>query len=203
VIGSLRGSYIDRLGGEVLVEVGGVGYRVHISPSTLGRMGSLGSDVFMHTYTHVREDALMLYGFLSREERRAFEVLISAHGVGPSLAMAILSALTPDALRVAVSSDDVDALTMVPGVGKKTAARLLIELKSKLSVDDADYGAAIASLGDGPAVAEADARADVRAALSELGYGADEIKNVVRRLPSEGTASELLRQALAILAGGR
>jgi holliday junction DNA helicase RuvA len=203
MIGSLRGTFADRFGGEVLVEVNGVGYRVNVAPATLARMGSVGSDTYMQVYTHVREDALVLFGFLTREERRTFEVLISAHGVGPSLAMAILSALTPDALRVAVSGDDVDALTMVPGVGKKTAARLLIELKSKLSIDDADYGAAISSLSDPSAVAEADARSDVRAALGELGYGTEEIKAVVRKLPTTGTASELLKQALAILSGGR
>jgi holliday junction DNA helicase RuvA len=154
-------------------------------------------------YTHVREDALILYGFASKEDRRTFEILLSAHGVGPALAMAILSALTPDALRVAVSGDDVDALTMVPGVGKKTAARLLIELKSKLSIDDADYGAAIAAAGDGAQDAVHDARSDVRAALVELGYGPDEIKQVIRKLSAEGTASALLKQALGLLAGGR
>lgn len=203
MIGSLRGLFLDRSGNEMLVEVAGVGYRVLVSSSTLGRIGASGSEVFMHVYTHVREDALILYGFASKEDRRTFEILLSAHGVGPALAMAILSALTPDALRMAVSGDDVDALTMVPGVGKKTAARLLIELKSKLSIDDADYGAAIAAVGDGSQDAVHDARSDVRAALIELGYGPDEIKNTVRKLPAEGTASALLKQALGLLAGGR
>ncbi len=203
MIGSLRGLFLDRAGNEMLVEVGGVGYRVLVSPSTLSRIGAPGSEVFVHVYTHVREDALILYGFASREDRRTFEILLSAHGVGPALAMAILSALSPDSLRVAVSGDDVDALTMVPGVGKKTAARLLIELKSKLSIDDADYGAAIAAAGDGTSDTIHDARSDVRAALAELGYGSDEIKNVVRKLPAEGTASALLKQALGLLAGGR
>jgi holliday junction DNA helicase RuvA len=203
MIGSLRGLFLDRSGNEMLVEVGGVGYRVLVSPATLSRIGAQGSEVFVHVYTHVREDALILYGFASKEDRRTFEVLLSAHGVGPSLAMAILSALSPDALRMAVSGDDVDALTMVPGVGKKTAARLLIELKSKLSVDDADYGAAIAAAGDGTADSVHDARSDVRAALAELGYGTEEIKNTVRKLPAEGTASALLKQALGLLAGGR
>ena len=203
MIGSLRGLFLDRSGNEMLVEVAGVGYRVLVSPATLGRIGAPGSEVFVHVYTHVREDALILYGFASKEDRRTFEILLSAHGVGPALAMAILSALTPDALRVAVSGDDVDALTMVPGVGKKTAARLLIELKSKLSIDDADYGAAIAAAGVGSQDAVHDARSDVRAALVELGYGPDEIKLVVRKLTAEGTASALLKQALGLLAGGR
>jgi holliday junction DNA helicase RuvA len=203
MIGSLRGLFLDRTGNEMLVEVAGVGYRVLVSPSTVSRIGAPGSEVFVHVYTHVREDALILYGFASKEDRRTFEILLSAHGVGPALAMAILSALSPDALRMAVSSDDVDSLTMVPGVGKKTAARLLIELKSKLSIDDADYGAAIAAAGEGTLDSAHDARADVRAALAELGYGSDEIKNTVRKLPAEGTASALLKQALGLLAGGR
>jgi holliday junction DNA helicase RuvA len=203
MIGSLRGLFLDRTGNEMLVEVAGVGYRVLVSPATLSRIGAPGSEVFVHVYTHVREDALILYGFASKEDRRTFEILLSAHGVGPALAMAILSALSPDALRMAVSGDDVDSLTMVPGVGKKTAARLLIELKSKLSIDDADYGAAIAAAGEGTPDSVHDARSDVRAALVELGYGPDEIKNTVRKLPAEGTASALLKQALGLLAGGR
>jgi holliday junction DNA helicase RuvA len=205
MIGSLRGTYADRLGADALIEVNGVGYRVTLGASTVARLGPLGGEVMVHVHTHVREDALVLFGFVTREERRTFEILLSAHGVGPSLALAILSSLGPDALRVAVTAGDVDALTMVPGVGKKTAARLLIELKSKLSTDDAEYGAAIAALDDSPGAAGApiDARADVRAALAELGYSADEIKSVVRRLPAEGDASALLKQALALLAGGR
>ena len=205
MIGSLRGTLIDRsVKGEALIEVGGVGYLVTVSPSTLSRLGAIDSQVFVHVHTHVREDALVLYGFIGRDERACFDVLLSAHGVGPALALAILSALTPDALRMAVATDDIDGLTLVPGVGKKTAARLLIELKSKLDVlGGGDYAAAIAAAGDGVASNEpADSRTDVRAALTELGYGAEEIRQVLRTLPSEGDASALLRRALATLASG-
>ena len=205
MIGSLRGTLIDRSAkGEALIEVGGVGYLVTVSPSTLGRLGAIGSAVFVHVHTHVREDALVLFAFIARDERACFDVLLSAHGVGPALALAILSAHTPDSLRTAVATDDVDALTLVSGVGKKTAARLLIELKSKLDVlGGGDYSAAIAAAGDGTAGSEStDSRTDVRAALAELGYGTEEIRQVLRTLPSEGDASALLKRALATLASG-
>lgn len=206
MIGSLRGTLIDRSGSSATVEVGGgVGYLVTMSSPTLSQLGALGADVFVHVYTHVREDAIVLFGFTTRDERRLFETLLSAHGVGPALALAILSSLSPESLRSAVATDDVDALTMVPGVGKKTAARLLIELKSKLAISGDDYSAAIAAAGDGSTAAKqpADARTDVRAALAELGYAPDEIRNAVRALPADGDASALLREALALLAGTR
>lgn len=206
MIGSLRGTLIDRSGSTVTIEVGGgIGYLVTMAAPTLSQLGVLGADVFVHVYTHIREDAMILFGFLTRDERRLFETLLSAHGVGPALALAILSALSPDSLRSAVATDDVDALTMVPGVGKKTAARLLIELKSKLAVSGDDYSAAIAAAGDGsPATRQPiDARNDVRAALAELGYSPEEIRSAVRSLPAEGDASALLKEALSHLAGTR
>jgi holliday junction DNA helicase RuvA len=209
MIGSLRGRLVDRwTKGEVLVEVNGVGYRVTIAPGTVGKLGALDGEVFLHIHTHVREDALILYGFPTRDERACFEVLISAHGVGPALAMSVLSSHTPDSLRHAVATDDVDALTIVPGVGKKTAARLLIELKSKLiGADFGDYDAAIAAASEASGTRNEerkapDPRNDVRAALNELGYGADEIRNTLRKLPPDGDSAALLKQALGILASG-
>jgi holliday junction DNA helicase RuvA len=209
MIGSLRGRLVDRwTKGEVLVEVNGVGYRVTIAPGTVGKLGALDEDVFLHIHTHVREDALILYGFPTRDERACFEVLISAHGVGPALAMSVLSSHTPDSLRHAVATDDVDALTIVPGVGKKTAARLLIELKSKLiGADFGDYDAAIAAASEASGTRNEerkapDPRNDVRAALNELGYGSDEIRNTLRKLAPDGDSAVLLKQALGILAGG-
>ncbi len=206
MIGSLRGTLIDRTATGALIEVGGgVGYAVTMSAPTLSQLGAFGTDVFIHVHTHVREDAIVLFGFVSRDERKLFELLLSAHGVGPSLALAILGSLSPESLRSAVATDDVDALTMVPGVGKKTAARLLIELKSKFAISGDDYSVAIAAAGDGNASVKspADARSDVRAALAELGYGADEIRSAVRSLSVEGDASAMLRQALAVLSGAR
>jgi Holliday junction DNA helicase RuvA len=200
VIGSLRGQILDRMTtGELLVDVNGVGYRVQVPPRTLVAAGDLGDAVFLHVHTHVREDAIVLYGFATSDERVAFEALLSAHKVGPSLALAVLSHLTPVALRRAVASDDIDALCSVPGIGKTTAARLLLDLKNKLALD-ADPEATLAAV-NGDAGAPAGARADVRNALANLGYGPDEISFAVRELPEEGDdASDLLRVALKTLA---
>lgn len=199
MIGSLRGTVVERStkgqNAEVIIEVNGVGYLLSVTPATAAKLSDRES-VFLHVHTHVREDALVLYGFASREERVCFEMLLSTHGVGTSLALAILSSLTPVALQTAVAADDGDALTAVPGVGKKTAARLLIELKSKLDVADFDGGSVVGPIdASGPGRE----RADVREALTALGYGPDEIRSVLRQLPPEGTTAQLLRQALTRL----
>lgn len=202
MIGSLRGTLLDRsTTGEVLVEVGGVGYRVTCAASTVSAVGELGGPVFLHVHTHVREDAIVLFGFATRDERACFEALLGAHGVGPALALAILSAHSPSSLRRALASDDVDALTMVPGVGKKTAARLLIELKSRLDLDGDDGTdlSAVASASNG----RGSARAEVRAALAGLGYGPDEVREATRELTDDGPVEDLLRTALKQLAGVR
>ncbi|OWY59205.1 hypothetical protein B7486_75835, partial [cyanobacterium TDX16] len=124
VIGSLRGTLLDRSGvGEVLVEVGGVGYRVTVAPTTAATVAEVGDEVFLHVHHHIREDDQALYGFVSREERICFEALLGAHGVGPTLALAILSVHDPVALRRLLAEEDLAALCLVPGVGKKTAAR--------------------------------------------------------------------------------
>jgi Holliday junction DNA helicase RuvA len=200
MIGSLRGTLLDRAPGEVLVEVGGVGYRVTVTPSTSVDLGHLGDDVFVHVHHHVREDAQTLYGFATRDERVAFEALIGAHGVGPSLALAILSVHSPAQLRAALAADDVAALCLVPGVGKKTAARLLVELKSRLDLGEVVDLTAVTGNGNGATSAAPNALADVRDALAGLGYGPDEIRDVLADLPPEGDAGELVRMALKRLA---
>lgn len=194
MIGSLRGTVLDRspAGAELLVEVAGVGYRVTVTPAVLATV-ELDTPTFLHVHTHVREDALVLYGFVTRQERSCFEALLGAHGVGPALAMAILAALSPNALQRAVAVDDVDALTSVPGVGKKTAARLLIELKARLDLPELELVAVGANGTDST-------RSEVRAALAGLGYGPDEVRDVVRDLPDEGTVEDLLKSALRQLA---
>lgn len=209
MIGSLRGRLIDRGDGEVLLEVAGVGYRVTVAPTTVVGLGEVGEEVFVWTHHHVREDAETLYGFASRDERITFEALLGAHGVGPALALAILSVHPPSGLARVLLDDDVAALCLVPGVGKKTAARLLVELKSRLDIPDdeiAVVSAAAAGSGNGSGAAGSDAvsaRADVRAALDGLGYSSDEIRAATAELPDEGNPAELLRAALARLAGGR
>ena len=201
MIGSLRGRLLDRgHDGELLIEVAGVGYRVQVTPSTSVTIGDLDGEVFVHTHHAVREDSETLYGFATIAERRVFESLISAHGVGPALGLAILSVHGPDALRRAVAEDDVAALCLVPGVGKKTATRLVMELKSKLDLPDGDV--VVLSDDGSPAAVGGGARADVRAALEGLGYAADEIHAVLVDLPAEGDTGELLKDALRRLATG-
>jgi Holliday junction DNA helicase RuvA len=191
MIGSLRGTVLDRaIGGEVLVEVGGVGYRVAVPSGSVAAL-ELGGPVFLFTHLVVREDAMSLYGFADREQRDTFEALMSATGVGPKLALAILSVHKPSVLRRAVIEGDLDALTLVPGVGKRTAQRLMIELAAKLGTTAPDPVGA----EGGPS-----ARGEVRAALEGLGYGAEEARSVLDALPVDGPVEVLLREALKLLA---
>ena len=191
MIGSLRGTLGWRGGdGELLVEVGGVGYRVSVPARTAAALGPAGSEVFLHVHTHVREDAIVLYGFSHDDERRCFEALLGAHGVGPSLALSVLSALSPAALSTAVLEDDAETLCSVPGIGRKTAARLLIDLKSRLDLPD--LSAAGVTVGS--------ARAEARAALAELGYGPEEIRRALEGRREDVGVEELLRLALRDLA---
>ncbi|MGH9134998.1 MAG: Holliday junction branch migration protein RuvA, partial [Ilumatobacteraceae bacterium] len=152
MIASLRGAVLERaLDGTVLIEVGGVGYEVVVTPATLAELEP-SSSAFLFVHHHIREDAQVLYGFLAREERATFQVLLATHGVGPALAMAILATHPPTALVDIVANADVAALTLVPGVGKKTSERLLIELKSRLSVPVLDLAGAPA--GGGSAIGD-------------------------------------------------
>ncbi len=200
MIGLLRGTVVDRTPrGEVVLDVGGVGYRISVAPRTLAALGVPGSEVVLHTHLHVREDALVLFGFATRTERDCFEALIGARGVGPSLALAILSVHSPAELARALAEGDIDALTLVPGVGRKTATRLLVELRERLDV--ADLPAPAGPAGDG--ALPSPARADLRAALAGLGYGPDEVGHALRQLPADGEVDELLRAALRILAAAR
>lgn len=201
MIGSLRGRLLEshpRPGGglEVLVEVGGVGYRAVIpANATQTRPGE---SVFLHVHTHVREDAIVLYGFTTREERVCFEALIGAHGVGPAVALSLLSVHSPAGLRKAVATDDAEALTLVPGIGPKTATRLIVELKSRLDTDlDGPIAEPVTAGGPGSA------RAEVRTALASLGYAADEIRHAMSGLPEEGSVEDHLRLALRELAAAR
>jgi Holliday junction DNA helicase RuvA len=196
MIGSVRGCVIERtLNGEVLVEVGGVGYRVHLPLGALSACEP-GAEAFLFTHLHVREDAMILYGFPTRDERDTFEALIGATGVGPKLALAILSVHDPNALRRCLADDDIDALVLVPGVGKRTAQRLLVELKSRLDVPDLDLTAV-------PGAPNSNARAEVRDALVNLGYSPEEVREAVALVTDDGTVEEMLREALRSLAGGR
>jgi Holliday junction DNA helicase RuvA len=196
MIGSLRGQVLERdLAGWVLIEVAGVGYVVHVSPRALAELEP-SAPVFLHVHHHIREDAQQLYGFLTRDERTTFQTLITTHGVGPALAMAIIATHPPGVLVDIVANGDVASLMLVPGVGRKTADRLLIELKSRLQVPVLD------AVGGGSAGASS-AVADVREALSNLGYADTEIREALRELPQGDDSSVLLRDALKLLGARR
>jgi Holliday junction DNA helicase RuvA len=202
VIGSLRGALLDRGDAEVTIEVAGVGYRVIVSPTTAVSLGEVAQDVFCWVHHHQREEAVTLYGFATKDERLCFEALLGAHGVGPALALAILSIHSPVALARILAEDDLGALCLVPGVGKKTAARLLLDLKSRLSIPDLGAPA----VGGAPIVAGSSglgARADVREALAGLGYTDGEVREVMADLPDDGDAAMLLRDALQRLGAAR
>ncbi len=194
MIGALRGTVVERsTEGEVLLDVHGVCYRVHVTPATLATLVDTSVPVLVHTHLHVRETELTLFGFGSRDERACFEALIGAHGIGPAMAMSILAVHRPDALREVVASDDADALCLVPGIGKKTAVRLLLELKSRLDLP---------MLDPVPTAAHTP-RAEVRDALAALGYGPEEIRDATRELPTDGDVQLLLKHALGQMAGAR
>jgi Holliday junction DNA helicase RuvA len=202
VIGSIRGTLLERWGdGELLVDVQGLGYRVTVTPTTVVEAGEAGDEVFLYIHHHRREDAETLYGFLRRDEHWCFEALIGAHGVGPTLALAILAVHSPAALQRVLADDDLAALCLVPGVGKKTAARLLVELKARLDMPGVEL-AAVAGRDDSTRRTAVSARADVRDALANLGYGLDEVSDAIRELPDDGDPAELLKVALQRLAVG-
>jgi Holliday junction DNA helicase RuvA len=204
VIASLRGVVTERrpIGDasvDLVVEVAGVGYRLVVAPGTASSL-QLGQEVSLAVHTHVRESAITLYGFASSEERTAFELLLGAHGVGPGLALAILSIHQPAELAQVIATGNVDALKLVPGVGQKTAARLLLELQARFDYLGADGVLLNGSrqAGRPPAVA-----AEVGEALAQLGYSPEEVRTAIRALPPEGRVEELLRLALRNLAPRR
>lgn len=196
MIGQLRGQILRKSPQEVVLEVGGVGYRVLIPVSTFYRLGEAGASVSLRVHTHVREDALALYGFLSESEQALFEKLIGVAGVGPKLAINILSGIEAPELVAALREADVARLTRIPGVGKKTAERLVLELKEKMPAPAAGEGAAAAAPGG--------AKQDLVSALVHLGYSHAEAERGAERALREagdGRFEDLLRRSLRALSG--
>jgi holliday junction DNA helicase RuvA len=191
VIAFLTGTVAGKGAGHALIDVGGVGFRLLMSTASLASLPADGDDVTVHTYLNVREDELTLYGFDSEDEREVFERLISVNGVGPKLALAVLSSVRPESLRAAVARDDVALLSTVSGVGKKTAQRIIIELKDKLGVPDLGWGGRSAGL----------AAAEAREALLGMGFSPAEVAVALRDVPEDSTAEQMLRFALKALGG--
>jgi Holliday junction DNA helicase RuvA len=193
MIATLEGILEHRGDGSIIVNVGGVGFRVYIPTSTSSQLGGVKGRVSLYTHLHVREDSISLYGFASSEELALFKSLISVTGIGTKLALALLSALKPEQLVMAITSGDADLLSQTPGIGKKIASRLVVELRGKLEKEWKE-----ASLPLAPE------RADVIAALTGLGYSVTEAAKAVSRLPDseELSLEEKVKMALQQMARG-
>lgn len=197
MISHLRGTVAHRDAGAVVVDVGGVGYLVHVTPSD--RIPARGEEVVLHTSLQVREDSLTLYGSTDRAALALFELLLTASGVGPKLALAYLSTHRPEVLRSAIAGGDLTTLTQVPGVGRKGAERIVLELKDKIG----GTGAALVEVDGGVAGPAGDALDEVRDALLGLGYSTAEVQPVLAGLV--GVADDvpsLLRRALRTIGTG-
>jgi Holliday junction DNA helicase RuvA len=195
MIGQLRGLLAEKRPNQVLVDVGGVGYLVQVPLSTYAALGELHTEVTLLIHTHVREDALALYGFVSAREKHFFEMLLSASGVGPSLALKILSGMSVEELVPAIRGSDLVRLTKIPGVGRKTAERMVVELKDRLEI--------VAAEAEKPAAASpAGVEADVISALINLGYDGRAAEGAVgeaKRAAGTANFEKLLRAALQSL----
>jgi Holliday junction DNA helicase RuvA len=191
VIGRLRGRLVRKSPPALIVDVGGVGYELEAPMSTFYRLPELGSEVELHTHLVVREDAHLLYGFATEEERRLFRDLLRVTGIGPKIGLALLSGIDVPTFLACVEAQDVDALVRIPGIGRKTAERLLVEMRDR-----------IRALGELPSAAgrrdpAAGAQAEAHAALVALGYRPPEATRLLKSVEGEGAGTEeLIRRAL-------
>lgn len=195
MIGLLRGRLLEKRPNQVILDVNGVGYLVAVPLSTYAVLGELHAEITLLIHTHVREDALTLYGFLSAREKHLFELLLGASGVGPSLSLKILSGMNVEELVPSIRGGDIARLTKIPGVGRKTAERMVLELKDKLD-------AVAAESGKPHPASPVGVEADVKSALVNLGYDERTAESAVQEAKREaGTASfeKLLRFTLAAL----
>jgi Holliday junction DNA helicase RuvA len=192
MIAHLRGKLIARRPNQVIVETMGVGYDLTISVPTFSELPPLGSEVSLHIHTHVREDQISLYAFLRPEEKQLFEKLISVNGIGPKLAITILSGMPADDMTGAIRSNDVARLTKIPGIGKKTAERMVLELRDKLPPIGTDQVHVLPSLS---AVQE-----DVLSALVNLGYQRATAEKALSAVEKNGSFDAMFRTALASIA---
>ena len=195
MIAFLRGRIVDKQPNRIIIDIQGVGYDVHVPLSTFYEIGEVGTDIALRVHTHVREDALQLYGFLTELERQLFERLIAISGIGPKLAVAVLSGMDPRDLVTAVQRADIARLTGIPGVGKKTAERIVLELKDRLTQIVMPAAADTAPLASG-----ADRlRADLLSALQNLGYHRPQAEKAIEaavKSMTDPTFEQALKSAL-------
>lgn len=183
MIGRLRGVLVDRSTDTIVLDVGGVGYLVAVTPRTLVGLPGIGEEVVLHTHLHVREDQLALFGFDTAADKALFSMLLGVSGIGPKVGLAILATMTPEQLQIAVVGDDVTALTAVPGIGKRSAEKLMVELRPKM---ESGFTAGRTS---GPL-------AEVREALTGLGYGPEEIRGSLADMPEDLSVEDMLKRSL-------
>jgi len=195
MIAFLTGRVAGKGASSCLLDVHGVGFRLAMSTTSVAALPAEGDEVTVHTYLYVREDELSLYGFESQAERELFERLIGVSGVGPKVALAVLSSLAPDTLKGAIAREDVTLLSSVPGVGKKTAQRMIIDLKDKLDLPDLGAG------GAGGSGVDAGAAAEARDALLAMGFSSAEAALALRDAPAGSTAEEAVKHALRRMGG--
>ena len=205
MIGRIRGNLVHKQPPDILVEVGGVGYEIQVPMTTLFQLPELGSEVSLVTHFVVREDAQLLYGFIDERDRELFRQLIKVSGVGPKLALTILSGMDSASFARCVQRDDISSLVALPGVGKKTAERLLVEMRDKLKDWLGQMDGATAGVVPGtPIEPVADMVADAEGALIALGYKPAEAARVVAAVndDSVGDSEELIRRALKSMVSG-
>ena len=190
MISRLRGTLVAIHADGIELDVAGVGYEIAMTPQAIGGLPPVGDEVVIHTHLQVREDAMNLFGFAHGADRDLFRILISASGVGPKVGLALLATLKPDALRRAVATEDVAALCAAPGVGKRSAQKIILELRPKLADAEADLVTS-SSLGQ------------VRQALENLGYTTEEINEGVADIDLDASASDQLKAALRALGQAR
>jgi Holliday junction DNA helicase RuvA len=190
VIGRLRGTLASITAAGIVIDVGGIGYEVAVNPDTVSGLPTVGEEVVVHTHLQVREDDMSLYGFAGTADRDLFRVIISASGVGPKVAMALLATLGADRLRRAILHEEVSALSTAPGVGKRSAQKLILELRPKLA--DAEAEVVIAS-----------GSAQVHQALEQLGYRPEEINEVLSDVDPDEPVEAQIRSALRALGQAR
>lgn len=200
MIGYIKGTIEDMEADCIYLDKDGMGFRILMAGSCLDRV-RIGDSVKVFTYMNVKEDAITLFGFLSKDDLHIFKLLLGVNGVGPKAALGILSALTPDTLRFAVLSDDVAAISKAPGIGKKTAQKLILELKDKFSLEEAfEKKLASVEAQEAPVSGGADkeAESDAIQALVALGYSATEALQAVKKVGADGSmdSEAILKQAL-------
>ncbi|AYN93899.1 Holliday junction branch migration protein RuvA [Pseudomonas sp. LTJR-52] len=197
MIGRLRGSLAEKQPPHVIIDVNGVGYELEVPMTTLYRLPSLGEPVTLHTHLVVREDAHLLYGFSEKRERELFRELIRLNGVGPKLALALMSGFEVDELVRCVQAQDASALVKIPGVGKKTAERLLVELKDRFKAWESLPSIAPLMMETAAGRPVVTAETDAVSALVSLGFKPQEASRAVSAIAEEGLSSEdLIRRAL-------